>query len=146
MGSGPPHDDGAREGWALEAMKPTSVGGLRCGHRLTDPRLNLGSLAKPTSQEHPDEKVLWFREGQFDAAEILSGEACTVSLRDPPGSIKLLHEWSLSPDFPKLAGFMIGDESRFRRILGVSKDGDNVIYKVRCARVDGQPTIRKIAE
>jgi len=38
----PPHDDGAREGWALEAMKPTSVGGLRCGHRLTDPRLNLG--------------------------------------------------------------------------------------------------------
>ena len=100
------------------------------------------TIKKTTSQEHPDEKVLWFREGQFDAAEILSGEACTVSLRDPPGSIKLLHEWSLSPDFPKLAGFMIGDESRFRRILGVSKDGDNVIYKVgRC--VDGQPTTKK---
>jgi len=94
---------------------------------------------------HPDEKVLWFREGQFDAAKILSGEVCTVSLLDSPGSIKPLYEWSLSPDFPKLAGFMIGDESRFRRILGVSKDGDNVIYEVgRCARFDGQPTIRKV--
>jgi len=28
--------------WPTEAMKPTSVGGLRCGHRLTDPRLNPG--------------------------------------------------------------------------------------------------------
>lgn len=79
---------------------------------------------------HPDEKVLWFREGQFDVDEILSGEACTVSLVDPPGSVKPLYEWSLSPDFPKIAGFMIGDGSRFRRILGVTRDEDKVIYEI----------------
>jgi len=82
---------------------------------------------------HPDEKVLWFREGQFDIEEILSGEVCAISLRDPPGSVKPLYGWSLSPDFPKLAGFMIGDESHFRCILGVTKDGDNVSYEIEGA-------------
>ena len=80
--------------------------------------------------DHPGEAVLWFREGQFDVEAILSGEACKICLRDPSGSIKPLYEWSRSPDFPKLAGFMIGDESRFRRILDVAKDGDDVIYEI----------------
>ena len=54
MGNRPSHDGGAREGWALDAMKPTSVGGLRCGHKLTDPRLNLGI---PTGHPRTDRRI-----------------------------------------------------------------------------------------
>ena len=81
-------------------------------------------------KEHPDEKVLWFREGMFDVEKIQSGEACMVSKFDPPGSVEPLYEWSLTPNFPKLVGFPIEDAVYFRRILGVTKDGNNVIYEL----------------